>query len=83
MMRVRTQAFIDDPKGQYAYYPGQIVEHEDAPGWVAAGLAVEVDPAPETADAPGEETADQPAGEIAQQAGTETADKPKPKRKRR
>jgi len=83
MMRVRTQAFITDPKGQYAYYPGQIVDHEDAPGWVAKGLAVEVDPGPETADAPGEETADQPAAETTQPGQTETADTAKPKRKRK
>ena len=83
-MKVRIQAFIDAPDRSYAYYPGQVIhDHEHAADWVARGQAVELPPdrAEEIAGTPEEETADQAPGETSQPGETETAVKPRRKRK--
>lgn len=90
-MTVRTAAFINAADGSYAYYPGQVlVDHADAPAWVAAGQAVEITPPgrAEKAVMPREEEkkAVGSTGELAKPEQTETPEKItviRPERKRK
>jgi hypothetical protein len=79
LVTVRTEVFINAPDGSYAYYPGQvIVDHPDAPAWVARGQAVEIGGRTEKAVMPEEKKADRPTGEISKAEQPETPEKPKP-----